>query len=73
MPWGLHRALRACVCVRALSGVGRLAGDDYTCLGQNPKCKTHQKARLHLRAALNVKIISQPSLLLRLQPAVVTL
>lgn len=65
----VHMSRGLCVCEHRL-GAGTFSG---RCLSQNPKCKTHPKARSHLQPALNVKIISQPSSILRLQPAMVTL
>lgn len=57
--WGVCRS----------SSSGHSAGDGHTCLGQTPACRTHPKARLHLQAALNVKIIcSHPQFLGYSQP-----
>lgn len=65
----VHMSRGLCVCEHRLRA-GTFSG---RCLSQNPKCKTHPKAHSHLQPALNVKIISQPSSVLRLQPAMVTL
>lgn len=51
------------------SSSGHSAGDGHTCLSQTPECRTHPKARLHLQAALQVKIIcSHPQILSYSQP-----